>query len=164
MVARQGGATVRLLRVLGLLALAACGGGTSDSAIGVTHDPCAPLALVSAEATTVQQQALRGAEELWRDQGAPSLGLRAGTTLPVEFDDAAPAFHGLYDDTLGVIYINDTIEDPTTLSIVIAHELGHAFGLPHVTDRVSVMNPGNLTVVPDQADRAALASLWGACE
>lgn len=129
----------------------------------MTHDPCAPLALVATAPTAVQQAALGDAQTLWRDHGAPALGLRAGATLEVRFSDAAPAFHGLYDDEQGLIYINRDIADEPTLSIVVAHELGHAFGLVHVTDRVSVMNAGNLSVVPDDADRDALAALWGSC-
>jgi predicted Zn-dependent protease len=48
---------------------------------------------------------------------------------------------------------------------VIAHELGHAFGLVHVSPdtRPSVMNPGNTTVAPNDGDRAALEALWGTC-
>jgi hypothetical protein len=130
----------------------------------MTHDPCAPLALVATAPTTAQQAALGDAQSLWRDHGAPALGLRAGATLEVRFSDAAPAFHGLYDDARGLIYINRDLVDEPTLSIVIAHELGHAFGLVHVTDRASVMNAGNLSIIPDDADRDALASLWGSCD
>ena len=104
------------------------------------------------------------AQALWRDRGAPSLGLRADTTVNVVFEEAADAFHGLYDDSNGVIYINTAISDPKVLSIVIAHELGHAFGLPHITERPSVMNPGNITVLPNEGDAAALEALWGRCE
>ncbi|HTL35627.1 MAG TPA: matrixin family metalloprotease [Kofleriaceae bacterium] len=151
------------MRVLGLLALAACG-GTADSTIDVTHDPCAPLALVSSNASELQTAGMAGAQDLWRDHGAPSLGLRAGATVDVQFDDAADAFHGLYDDEAGIIYINQRIADQPTLSIVIAHELGHAFGLEHIEGRPSVMNPGNLTLTPNDLDRDALQAIWGSCE
>lgn len=104
------------------------------------------------------------AQALWRDRGAPAVGLRADTTVPVVFEEAADAFHGLYDDTAGVIYVNTALTDPRELSIVIAHELGHAFGLPHVTGRASVMNPGNLTITPNASDQAALEALWGNCQ
>jgi Zn-dependent peptidase ImmA (M78 family) len=109
---------------------------------------------------------MEGAQDLWRDRGAPSLGYRAGATLEVRFDSAAPQFHGLYDDQAGVIYVNQDLVDPGLLSIVIAHELGHAFGLLHIDagERASVMNPGNLTTPPTDADQAAIEALWGACQ
>lgn len=153
------------LRVLAITALAACG-ASADDTIDNTYDACAPLALVSADATEVQLAGMRGAEALWREHGAPSLGLRAGATLEVRFEPAAAPFHGVYDDEHGVIYINDDLADVTTLSIVIAHEVGHAFGLVHVpaSQRPSLMNPGNLSTPPTAEDQAALAAIWGSCE
>jgi hypothetical protein len=145
-------------------ALAACGADEGNATIEHTHDACSPLALVSEEPTEVQTLGMRNAELLWQDRGAPAIGRRAGTTLEVVFEDAAGAFHGLYDDQQPMIYINRGIVEEDTLSIVIAHELGHAFGLFHVTDRPSVMNPGNLTIQPNDADRLAIESLWGACQ
>lgn len=157
------------MRHLGVLALAlalalfaACSANDSGS-IALTHDACAPLALVSSAASTEQLEGIDAAQTLWRDRGAPSIGLRAGATLDVHFEDAAPAFHGLYDDTTGLIYINTDLREPA-LSIVIAHELGHAFGLVHVTDRESLMNPGNLATPPTAEDQRALAALWGTCD
>lgn len=129
----------------------------------MTHDACAPLALVSTTATELQLGGIEAAQRLWRERGAPALGLRAGSTLEVRFEKSAGAFFGLYDDEHGVIYINSTIANKDALAVVIAHELGHAFGLPHVTDRTSVMNPGNLQTVPNESDQRALAALWGDC-
>jgi hypothetical protein len=130
----------------------------------MTHDACAPLALVSAAASDLQLQGMDDAQMLWRDRGAPALGTRADTTLEVRFESAAPAFFGLYDDQQRVIFVNSKLMDRTQLQIVIAHELGHAFGLLHVEDRDSVMNPGNLTIAPNAEDQAALAELWGTCQ
>ncbi len=155
------------MRVLGYLAfvpLVACGGNSDGGSIELTHDACAPLALVSAAPTEVQSAGIEAAQALWRDKGAPSLGLRAGATVEVQFDDAAPAFHGLYDDQTGIIYINRDLTDERMLSIVIAHELGHAFGLLHISGRSSVMNPGNLTIAPNAEDQQAIEALWGACQ
>lgn len=151
------------MRRLGVLLLAACS-AEGDAPIGLTHDACAPLALVSSIASSLQLDGIQAAQALWRDRGAPALGLRAGATLEVRFEAAAGAFRGLYDDREGVIYINDGIANESVLSVVIAHELGHAFGLVHVTDRTSVMNPGNLTITPTADDQLELARLWGTCD
>lgn len=156
---------MRLLGVLAVATLVACG-GTNDGSIDVTHDACAPLALVSTTPTDLQSAAMVDAQDLWKDHGAPSLGLRAGATVEVRFEEASPVFHGLYDDTTGIIYINNTITDQHVMSIVIAHELGHAFGLVHVpeSERASLMNPGNLTTTPTLEDQHAVELLWGSCQ
>jgi predicted Zn-dependent protease len=120
--------------------------------------------LVSAAASTQQLDGIQAAQALWRERGAPALGLRAGATLEVRFEAAAGAFYGLYDDEHGVIYINSQIANDSMLAVVIAHELGHAFGLPHVTDRISLMNPGNVTTTPTADDQRELARLWGSCD
>jgi hypothetical protein len=148
--------------VLAFTALTACSGG-GDSTIDLTHDACSPLALVSTAATELQLGGIQDGQALWRERGAPALGLRAGATLEVRFEAAATNFHGLYDDEQGIIYVNTSIDEPDVLAIVIAHELGHAFGLPHVTDRVSLMNPGNRSTPPTADDQLALAALWGDC-
>ena len=151
------------MRFLGVLALAACS-TESGATIEHAHDACAPLALISTTATTQQLDGMQAAQALWRERGAPALGLRAGSTLEVRFESASGAFHGLYDDANRVIFINSEISNDSILAIVIAHELGHAFGLPHNSDRDSLMNPGNLTITPTLDDQQALARLWGTCD
>jgi hypothetical protein len=145
--------------------VAACTSGDGLVTIEHTVDACAPLALVTAAPTDLQRAGIEGAHMLWRYRGAPALGRRAGATMEVRFEDAAPPFRGLYDDREGVIYINTSIEVESALSIVIAHELGHAFGLAHVpaSERSSVMNPGNLTTPPNTGDQGAIESVWGVC-
>lgn len=153
--------------VLVVVAGAACSGG--DRTIDMAHDPCAPLALATSSASDLQLAGIASAIELWRGQGVNALSsgdaLGAGIVplIDVRFEDAAPAFHGAYDDEHGVIYINETLAD-AQLPIVVAHELGHAFGLVHVSDRPSLMNPGNVTTPPNESDRQALAGLWGTCD
>ena len=146
--------------------LAGCTTDDDTVTIERTVDACSPLALVSAAPTEIQLAGMHGAQDLWRDRGAPALGRRAGSTMEVRFGDASLAFRGLYDDKEGVIYINDGLVDEQTLKIVIAHELGHAFGLPHVSadERPSVMNHGNLTVPPTAEDQAEIEALWGICQ
>ena len=141
----------------------ACSTGDEVSTIENTVDACAPLALVASAPTPVQIAGIDGAYALWRERGAPALGRRAGATMSIVFDEAAEAFHGLYDDSARVIYVNRSIENEAALAIVIAHELGHAFGLPHITDRESVMNPGNLDTAPTATDHQAVQELWGPC-
>ena len=155
---------MRRIGVLAFLWSAACSGTTDTTTIANTHDACAPLALVSAAANDVQLEGMRAAESLWRDHGAPALGLFGDATVEVRFEAAAGAFHGIYEDQEGVIYINTDLAEPE-LSIVIAHEVGHVFGLVHipVDDRVSLMNPGNLTSPPTADDQRAVAALWGTC-
>jgi len=156
---------LRIGLVLAFACLAGCSSGDDTVTIENTVDACAPLALVSAEPTEVQHAGIDGAQALWRDRGAPALGRRAGATLEVRFDDAADNFHGLYDDHAQVIYINRGIESDRVMAIVIAHELGHAFGLQHVprSERISVMNPANLDTPPTAEDQAAIEALWGVC-
>lgn len=121
--------------------------------------------VADASASSVQTDGIAGAMALWRDHGAAALGAANGASLEVKFELATGAFHGLYDDRSGVIYVNERLTDPTTLSIVLAHELGHAFGLHHVSpdERPSVMNPGNLDIAPTDEDRRTLEALWGVC-
>ena len=132
----------------------------------MTFDPCHPPSVVSdAGATQVQLAGIAAAEALWQTHGAPELGSGTNGTLDIHFQVAAPPFHGVYDDQAAVIYINNDLTDVTTLSIVIAHEIGHAFGLQHVSSdvRPSLMNPGNMTVTPTAEDEHTLEALWGVC-
>jgi len=143
--------------------LAACG-GASESELARTYDPCAPVTLaIGAEANAGEATGVDSAVALWRGMGVTGFETTGGETIAIQFQTAAPAFHGFYDPAAGVVYINQDLVDPREIAIVVAHELGHAFGLVHVSDRVSLMNPGNLTVPPTDGDAAALSALWGAC-
>lgn len=146
-----------------VVAAALSGCAAPDSTIDNAHDPCAPLALRADGATATQAAGLAGAIASWHDHGAPALGTEGGAAVELRFRDAAAAFHGVYDDEAAVIYINRDLADPDMLAIVIAHEVGHALGLPHVDDAGSVMLRGNVTVPPGADDAAALATLWGEC-
>jgi predicted Zn-dependent protease len=120
-------------------------------------DACAPLAITGDDAATIA-----GAVALWNGVGVTSLGETGGAAIPVVYEsDAAPEEYGLYAGS--AIYMNDDL-DPDQRVIVLAHELGHAIGLVHVTDRSSVMNPGNLVVTPTAEDAATVGQRWGTCE
>ena len=107
-----------------------------------------------------------GAITLWNSRGIALARISDLPTIEIVFEEASEAFRGVYDDERGVIHINSALTDLAPLSIVIAHELGHAFGLLHVpaSERVSVMNPGNLATPPTAADQGAVEALWGACQ
>jgi hypothetical protein len=159
-----------------LLALASaigCAQGPSASGAAVKFDPCTPVTLVpDATATDAQLQGLAAGAALWNASAASDLlpGGSAGegggpsATLPIHFQVAGAPFHGLYDAPSGQIYINDDLTGQQ-LAITIAHEVGHSFGLVHVSsdERASLMNPANLTVLPTPAGVATLAGLWGHC-
>ncbi len=141
--------------------LGACA-GAQDQTIDITHDPCAGTTL-GGGSTDEQRAGIDDAIALWTSEGAQVS--RVDTPMiSVLFEPAAGAFHGVYDDENGIIHINDDLIDPAQLAIVIAHEMGHAFGLVHVTGRSSLMNPGNLSTPPTDEDRHALEALWGACQ
>lgn len=141
----------------------ACTGGAGDTTIDITHDPCSGITLLDAGASTSQRAGIAGALQLWAERGVALTGTDP-TTIEILFEPASVAFRGVYDDERGIIHINDAIDEMSQLSIVIAHELGHAFGLEHVSNRPSVMNPANLTTIPTDDDRTAVEALWGQCE
>ena len=126
----------------------------------IAHDACAPLTIGGA-LTPAQAAGLDEAIALWRSHGvmAPTRD-DVAPMIALTFEEAAPAFHGLYDGD-ATIYINTALA-LDYLPVVIAHEVGHALGLPHV-DRRSVMQPGNLEIAPQPADVEAIVARWGAC-
>jgi hypothetical protein len=159
---------------------AACGGSPADATIDIVHDVCAPISISVHAPSPAQRAGIDGALALWRDQGIATVIVveagasagesaaadGAGAAIDLQFEAAGRPFHGLYDDHTSTVYINSAIADPQPLSIVIAHELGHSFGLPHIAAalRRSLMNPGNFVTPPTDADRAAIEALWGTCE
>ena len=159
--------------------LASCATESSESYLA--RDPCAPLSLAAPTATAAEQTGISGAVALWRDRGVaafdvapddapaadPTTASASTGALPIEirFDAAASTFHGVYDPATARVLINRDLTDPATLAIVIAHELGHVFGLAHIAPatRLSLMNPGNLVTPPTEADQGALEARWGRC-
>jgi hypothetical protein len=164
----------RVVAILSALASAiGCAQDPSATGPAVTFDPCTPVTLVpDATATEAQLAGVAAGAALWNSSAASDLlsggsaggGSGPGATLPIHFQVAGAPFHGLYDAPSGQIYINDDLTDEA-LAITIAHEVGHSFGLVHVSssERASLMNPANLTVLPTAADVATLAGLWGRC-
>lgn len=121
-----------------------------------------------------QRAGIEGALALWRTHGVGTVSMVEGIpasagvasgVIELRFESAAPQFYGLYDDETSVMYVNTAVADPGPMAVVIAHELGHAFGLPHIPAAVrrSLMNPGNFETPPTDEDLAEIEALWGRC-
>ncbi len=161
--------SLSLRHLLLLVPLVGCASGPGDTTLEITFDPCQPVVLVpAADATAAEIASIEAAIEMWAQQGIATLMQGdggSGAGIPIRFEDAAGAFHGVYEDEQGIVYINRRITDDHARAVTIAHEVGHAMGLLHIDpgERVSLMNPGNMEVEPTMQDRAALAAIWGAC-
>ncbi len=138
--------------------------------MGLTFDACAPLDIgVSPAPTDEELQGVTDALAMWNQAAGTALATPTPTStaplIPLTFQAAAPPFHGLYDDHAGRIFVNQDLIAIDPLRITIAHEIGHAFGLPHVSASVrrSLMNSGNTTIGITPEDVGALAAIWGRC-
>lgn len=135
-----------------------------DHALDITFDPCEVVIIEApADATSAERASIEDAIHMWNAVSATGLTTDtalSGARLPVHFQTAALAFFGVYDDEIGEVFINRDLADPRERSVAIAHEVGHAFGLLHVNarERISVMNPANIDVVPTLEDGKALVS------
>lgn len=154
-----------------------------DDYIDIVFDPCEPIYLQPlAVSSEQQQQGLHDGIRMWNELLGASIEVedvlydvdpwdalsirerQESRTIPVVFEKAAQAFRGYYDDELGVIYLNEGLTGEN-ISVTLAHEIGHTFGLFHVeeTERISVMNHGNMTVVPNRNDASDVEAIWGRC-
>ena len=136
--------------------------------IDIVYDPCAGIRVQAAPDTTeAELVAIDRAIEMWT-QVADFHIARNPTrpfeqVLPIYFEEASLVFRGVYQDEIGDVVINRRLVDPDEQAITIAHELGHAIGLFHIETRDSVMNSGNLVLLPLTTDVDALSELWGPC-
>jgi hypothetical protein len=150
-----------------LAVLTAC--SADPSASYIARDPCEALVVNTADASPLELDGITAALALWRDHGVSAfdapMPADAGGPIAIRFGDAAETFHGVYDPPSATITINRALTDRAALAIVIAHELGHVFGLSHIAaaTRASLMNPGNLATPPTDADQRTLEALWGTC-
>ena len=145
------------------LVLAAC--SSEVPATSHVFDPCQPIDIAVIDATDAQQQSVGDALARWRARGVAAFQIGDGAGVQVVFTSGNPAVYGYYDEAAATVYVNAELADPAARAVTIAHELGHALGLAHVPadQRASVMNPGNLTIDPTDADVAAIRARWGAC-
>ena len=170
-----------------LAGLVACGAsGCSpalDRDLDIKFDPCAVAVRPAEGSSAAHKQSVQQALQLWDRVAA--LGLLAASVasateavasarldpaatrvpvLVVAFQAAPHAFRGVYDDEHGRVFVNDALAGNARV-LTIAHELGHAFGLDHVSPHVSpsVMNPGIVQVRPTPEDGGRLHAVWGEC-
>ena len=166
------GASRALVLAFGLVSVAmglsACG-VHDDDRIDTVFDACTTLVLDPVDGVSeAQRKSVSEGAKMWNQLAGTQLTLdpiEDAPRVPIHFDPAGAAFHGLYDDERGIVFVNDDLSNNDARSVTVAHELGHAFGLFHVDpkSRESVMNNGNLVFVPNASDADALAQLWGRC-
>lgn len=140
---------------------------SNDDVIDIVYDPCGAIELRAAPDTLAEELvAIDEAIAFWEDVAnvrisrVPALD---DQVIDVRFEDAALLFRGLYDDEMGDVIVNRQLSNPKDRAVTVAHELGHALGLPHIDSRDSVMNSGNLHILPLAADVDELGTLWGPC-
>ena len=156
---------LKFLLVVSASVLFACGAPAADPSGDIVYDPCEPVVITpSAELTAPQREGITAAISLWRGVGLDAITLdpQAGTQrVPIRFIPTVAMLHGIYQPKTGEVQVNTRMAG-RELDITIAHELGHALGLPHIlaSERVSVMNPGNSTIAPTPDDERQLRVRW----
>jgi hypothetical protein len=161
------------LTALGFLLATGCQ-PEGDGVIETVFDPCVSSILtVEPRADEAQRASVVDAARAWAVRADARLTVASvgdatdpgAPRLPIRFEPAANLFFGFYDDEVGVVFINDSLEPAGARTATVAHELGHAFGLFHVdpAERASVMNAGNQEQLPTEQDVKQLRSLWGDC-
>jgi hypothetical protein len=162
--------TLRALRTHSLLLAASFLGCAADNEIDIVYDPCSPLTLaVAPDLGVAELRGIEGAIAVWAAVLPTQLeigsGPRAPDVLPIHFQGGDTPYRGMYLDTFGTIAISRDRLAPEDYPLAIAHELGHAFGLLHVSpdERRSIMNVGNLEIAPTEEDAAKVRGLWASC-
>lgn len=161
--------TDRGLARLGALMLLASGCASEiGDAPAVVFDPCATTVTLAPDATAAEAAAVDDAIARWNEAAGLTLSRTddpSREALPLRFEATLPALLGAYEADIGAILVNRALEDHESRTVVVMHELGHAFGLDHVPveAEASLMNPANRSVPPTAADVARLHARWGVC-
>lgn len=150
------------------LALAGCGSASDDHTLDVVYDPCDVSIIVDEGSTATERESVASGLSLWNVAATLELGTEPRGDRPqlrIQFQEAALAFRGVYDDERGIVFVNRRLTDRRAQLITVAHEVGHAFGLWHVatSERRSLMNPGNIEVEPTSLDVQELRGHWASC-
>src|SRR3954471_21962599 len=135
---------MRVAWIAVVVSVTGCAAQESPTDFG--HDACAPLAVHGENLSAEQTADVAEALALWTGRGPAALGVEGGASVDLVFEDAAPSFFGFYDHVNGMIYVNAKLTDPHAIAVVIAHEVGHALGLPHAASHGSVMAKGNTVI------------------
>jgi hypothetical protein len=138
--------------------------------VDTVFDPCSPLTIMPGSDTQAHEiQGIEDAILAWDrvlptriDIGDP---VDDSPVISIYFDPGDTFYRALYLDKRGEILVSRDRLSADDLGLAIAHELGHAFGLLHVSkdERPSVMNVGNLEFLPSAEDSHLVSDLWAAC-
>lgn len=138
--------------------------------IDTTFDPCSPLTIVARFDTLDDElQSVDAAIASWTQVLPTRISLARDEEnsegLKIAFESGDSFYRAIYFDRRGEILINRGALTLEEMPLAIAHELGHAFGLLHVSaeERLSVMNVGNIDVVPNRDDASSVSAVWDAC-
>src|SRR5262245_28437840 len=134
------------LRHVVLVVSLACACSPADEVAETVFDPCSTTAIAPVTGTAAEEvQSIEDALQLWAEvlpvHAEVALEEAPAPALVIEFESGKTFYRAMYWDSLGLISISRDRLQPEDYAIALAHELGHAFGLPHIPEqqRSSVM-------------------------